>query len=147
MLCMLLVVTIAASSPGAYFHPGAWYHHAPKSSLTPPNWVFAPVWLSLYALMAIAAWLVWRRDPQRVSGPLILYFAQLVPNAMWTGFFFGWHQPGWALIDIGVLWLLVVALLVLFYRVSRAAAGLLIPYLAWVSFAAYLNFVFWQLNR
>jgi len=146
-LCGWLVVCFAAASLGAVFMPGEWYAALRKPAWNPPGWVFGPVWSALYAMMAVAAWLVWKRGgfvAQR--RPLALFLAQLVLNAAWTPLFFGLHRPGLAFAEILLLWLAIVATLAAFRPVSRTAAWLLAPYLAWVSFAAVLNGTLWRLN-
>lgn len=127
----------------------AWYSSLPKPELTPPDWLFAPVWTLLYALMGVAAWLVWQQGPQkrRVFVAMILFFIQLALNAWWSFIFFDQHSAGGALIDIVLLWVAILATIIAFARVSKAAAWLLLPYLAWVSFAAYLNWSIWLLNK
>lgn len=120
--------------------------------LTQPAWapspdVFGPVWTVLYVLMALAAWLVWRRGGfARARTALSLYLVQLVVNALWSWLFFAWQMGAAALADIVLMWVLVVATMVAFWRHSRPAALLLLPYLAWISFAALLNLRLWQLN-
>lgn len=127
--------------------PGEWYATLRKPSWNPPAWVFGPVWTALYTMMAVAAWLVWRRGGWAAQRrPLALFLVQLALNAGWTPLFFGLKSPGLALAEIGLLWLAIVGTLIAFARVSRAAAWLLAPYLAWVSFAAALNFALWRLN-
>ena len=146
-LCGWLLLCFAAASLGAIFTPGEWYAALQKPTWNPPAWVFAPVWSTLYAMMAVAAWLVWKRGgfvAQR--RPLTLFLAQLVLNAAWTPLFFGLHRPGLAFAEIILLWLAIAATLAAFRPVSRAAAWLLAPYLAWVGFAAVLNGTLWRLN-
>jgi benzodiazapine receptor len=105
------------------------------------------VWTLLYALMGIAAWLVWRVGGFEANrGALTLFLLQLLVNALWSWLFFGWHLGGLALADVLLLWGLILATLLAFWRVSRVAAGLLLPYLLWVSFATALNFSVWRLN-
>jgi tryptophan-rich sensory protein len=109
--------------------------------------VFAPVWTTLYALMGIAAWLVWRVDGFRAYRSALTFFlVQLAINALWSWLFFAWHFGALAFADIVVLWLLIIATIVSFWRVRPLAGALLVPYLLWVSFAAVLNFSVWQLN-
>ncbi|HVM49550.1 MAG TPA: TspO/MBR family protein [Candidatus Acidoferrum sp.] len=142
-----LAACFLAASLGAVFMPGDWYAMLKKPSWNPPAWIFGPVWTTLYAMMAVAAWLVWKRGgfaARRI--PLALFLAQLVLNAAWTPLFFGLHQLGFACAEIVSLWLLIAATLAAFRPLSRAAAWLLAPYLAWVSFAAALNFAVWRLN-
>jgi benzodiazapine receptor len=146
----LLAATFVAGGLGALVTlpqiPG-WYRGIAKPDWTPPDAVFGPAWTTLYILMAIAAFLVWRQPdrPARRWG-LRLWWAQLVANALWSPLFFGLHWLGLALADIALLWLLVLATLVAFRPVRGLAAGLLVPYLLWVSLAAALNAAIWQLN-
>jgi len=142
-----LVLTYAAALVGAQFMPGEWYAALRKPSWTPPSWLFAPVWTALYAAMAVAAWLVWRKGAPLSALPLGLYVAQLAANAVWSWLFFGLHRPGLALADIIVLWVLIAACVVVFRRVSVPASVLMIPYLAWVTFATALNGALWAMNR
>jgi len=124
-----------------------WYEGINKPTFTPPGWIFGPVWSALYLMMAVAAWLVWRRERfAGAGGALGLFGLQLALNVAWSGLFFAMQSPGAALIEIVLLWLAILATLVAFARHSAAAAWLLTPYLAWVSFAAVLNFALWRLN-
>ena len=146
-LCGWLLLCFAAASPGAVFMPGEWFAALKKPAWNPPGWVFGPVWTALYAMMAAAAWLVWRRGGWKEQRkPLLIFLAQLALNAVWTALFFGLHRPGVAFAEIVLLWLAIVATLVAFRPVNRTAAWLLVPYLAWVSFAAVLNGTLWRLN-
>jgi benzodiazapine receptor len=114
---------------------------------TPPPAVFGPAWGTLYLLMGVAAWLVWREGVTRQSAlALGLFSAQLVLNSVWSLIFFGQHRLGTALLEIAALWLTILLTIVTFWRVRRAAGALLVPYLAWVSFATYLNAGIWRLN-
>ena len=142
-----LAVCFVAASLGAVFMPGDWYATLKKPSWNPPAWIFGPVWTALYAMMAVAAWLVWKPAGFAARrGPLALFLAQLLLNAAWTPLFFGLHQPGFACAEIVLLWLAIAATLGAFRPLNHAAAWLLAPYLAWVSFAAALNFELWRLN-
>jgi tryptophan-rich sensory protein len=142
-----LALSFLAGLVGAQYLPGEWYASLAKPALNPPNWIFAPVWTTLYVLMAVAAWLVWRRAGfAGARVPLGLYVAQLVLNGLWSCLFFGLHRPGFALFDIVILWLTILAALLLFWRTDRRAGALMLPYLLWVGFAAYLNFELWRLN-
>lgn len=125
-----------------------WYPTLNKPAWNPPAWVFAPVWTTLYVMMAVAAWLVWKKAP-RGSGvrlALALFFIQLALNCLWSFLFFGARSPAWALVDIVALLAALAATTWVFFNHSRMAGALLLPYLAWVSFAAFLNFTIWQLN-
>lgn len=142
-----LFVCFAASAVGSLFTPGEWYASLQKPSWNPPNWIFGPIWITLYAMMALAAWLVWKRGGWHAQRrALALFLVQLALNAAWTALFFGLKNPGLAFAEIVVLWLAIAATLLAFRLVSRPAAWLLAPYLAWVTFAAFLNFTIWRLN-
>ncbi len=121
-----------------------WYAGLVKPAWTPPGWIFGPVWSFLYLSMAVAAWLVWRRGNALV--PLTLFAIQLAFNAAWSWLFFGLHSPCAALIDVVLLWVAISATLLVFWFRSTIAGLLFVPYLAWVSFAAVLNFAIWRLN-
>lgn len=121
-----------------------WYAGLAKPSFNPPNWLFAPVWTTLYVLMGIAAGRIWK---QTGFGPEIqMWGAQLVLNFLWSGIFFWQHRIALALADMAALWLLILATLVLFWRRDRLAGLLFVPYLAWVGFAFALNWAIWRLN-
>lgn len=142
-----LLLCFAAAALGSQFSPGDWYASLRKPPWNPPDWLFGPVWTALYTMMAVAAWLVWRQGGwNKQRKPLLLFLAQLVLNAAWTPLFFGLRRPDVAFAAIALLWLAIAATLLAFRPVSRAAAWLLAPYLAWVSFAAALNFTLWRLN-
>lgn len=117
-----------------------------KSALTPPNFVFPLVWTALYLLMGIGLALVRGKGRSGGGAALPLWLAQLGANGLWSPLFFRWQQFGLALADLGLLWLLVLAMVVAFGQKSRAAARLQLPYLVWITFAGYLNFVVWRLN-
>ena len=125
---------------------GSWYAGLAKPSWNPPGWVFGPVWTVLYALMAVAGWLVWRRGGSENWLALRWFAVQLALNVGWSAVFFGLQMPGLAVLEIVLLWLAIVATLMTSWRVSRPAGILLLPYLLWVSFAAALNFAIWRLN-
>jgi translocator protein len=123
----------------------SWYNHLDKPSFNPPNWIFAPVWTLLYVMMAVAAWRVWRVKGIR-SPALGLWVLQLGLNFAWSFIFFGAHAPGLALAELVILWVTLFATLISFGRIEKPAGWILIPYLAWVTFAGVLNFWVWQLN-
>jgi tryptophan-rich sensory protein len=137
-------ITFCAPLAGVYSTPDDWYEALAKPTWNPPGWIFGPVWTSLYLMMATAAWLVWKRDGWGI--PLWLYLAQLALNAAWTPIFFGAHLLGWAFVEISIMWIAILSTILAFQRVHRAAALLLLPYLAWVTFAAFLNFTLWRMN-
>lgn len=132
---------------GGFFSPGEWYAQLRKPTWNPPGWIFGPVWTALYATMAVAAWLVWRRGGFSAQGKALgLYLVQLFLNALWSPLFFGLRLPGLAFAEIVLLWLAILGTVAIFWKVHRAAGVLLIPYFAWVTFAAVLNFELWRLN-
>jgi benzodiazapine receptor len=144
-----LLLTFAAAAAGGFASAsaGEFYRELVRPSWAPPGWLFGPVWTTLYALMGISAWLVWRaRGFARARGALILFIAQLVANALWTWLFFVWRLGYLAFAEIVLLWALILVTVILFGRVSKVAAVLLLPYLAWVSFASVLTFAIWRLN-
>lgn len=126
-----------------------WYPTLAKPSFNPPAWVFGPAWTLLYILMGVALFLVWRQglNTPGVRVALIAFAVQLVLNALWSIIFFGMQSPGWAFVEIVLLWLAIVVTLWTFWRVVPAAGWLLAPYLAWVSFATVLNGSIWILNK
>lgn len=145
--------------------PG-WYAGIIRPALNPPAWVFGPVWTTLFALMGIAAFLMWREydtltlsevEGSEVEGSITqrkrqikialgIFLGQLILNTLWSIIFFGLHSPGGAFIEIVFLWLAILATIIAFYKISKPAAWLLVPYILWVSFAGYLNFAIWILN-
>ena len=147
-LAAWILLCFGASAIGAFFMPGEWYAGLRKPSWNPPGRVFGPVWSVLYLMMAVAAWLVWKQGGLRAQRrPLSLFGVQLLLNAAWSPIFFGMHRPDLAFAEILLLWTAIVATVLSFKRVNRTAAGLLLPYFAWVTFAALLNFTLWQMNR
>jgi tryptophan-rich sensory protein len=150
-LVVSLVLVFAAAGVASHFTTRSvaeWYPTLAKPSWTPPGAVFAPVWTALYFLMAVAAWLVWRKAGGLAAArlPLALFAVQLALNAAWSILFFGLRMPGLAFGELMLLWLVIVATLAAFRRVLPAAGLLLAPYLAWVTFAGALNFALWRLN-
>lgn len=150
-LLIAIVISELAGIIGAVFTTPSitgWYVNVIQPEYTPPNWIFAPVWTTLFALMGSAAFLVWKKGLERrdVKIALGIFFGQLVLNTLWSIIFFGLHNPGGALIEIAFLWLAILATIIAFARISRPAAWLLAPYILWVSFAAYLNYSIWTLN-
>jgi len=125
-----------------------WFITLDKPSFNPPGWLFAPVWTILYILMGIAFYIIWTKvaDANLKRKAMLFYFVQLVLNFCWSFIFFYAKQPGWALVDIILLWLLIVGTIYWFSKISKTAAWLLVPYILWVSFATVLNFAIWRLN-
>ncbi len=146
-LLVFVVGAFLAASSGAIFKPDAWYDALNKPSWQPPKWLFAPVWSVLYAMIAVAGWLVWRQTGFDGSPLAFFFFAlQLVLNAAWSGFFFGLRRPDLALIECGFLWTSVVVTMALFFSLHPLAGWLFVPYALWVSFAMFLNWVICRLN-
>jgi tryptophan-rich sensory protein len=124
-----------------------WYKTLNKPFFNPPNWIFSPVWISLFFLMGISLFLVWRRQGHPTfKTALIFFFVQLILNILWSGAFFGLRSPLLGLIDIILLWIAILLTILNFLKVSKIGGLLLIPYLIWVSFATFLNFSLWILN-
>lgn len=148
-LIVWFVLCFGAAAVGAIgsAQAGTFYAELNLPDWAPPAAAFGPVWTVLYALMAVAAWLVWRaRSLATVRAALGLFLAQLAVNALWSWTFFAWKQGGFAFLNIIVLWALIVATIAAFWRVRVLAGALLLPYLLWVSFAAALNWSIWRLN-
>jgi len=144
-----LAISFVASGIGAVasVRAASFYAQLVQPTWAPPSSVFGPVWTILFALMGVAAWLVWRAGGFRANrSALTLFLVQLAVNALWSWLFFAWHLGALAFANIALLWLLIIATLVSFWRVRPLAGAFLIPYLLWVSFAAALNFSVWQLN-
>ncbi|OPL11957.1 MAG: hypothetical protein AVO34_01690 [Firmicutes bacterium ML8_F2] len=126
---------------------GTWFEILVKPSWNPPSWLFSPVWITLYALMGVAAYLVWQQKGSAgIKIALVVYGIHLGFNALWSILFFGLKNPGIAFAEIIVLLALIITITILFWRINTWAGLLLLPYLIWVSFAAFLNYAIWQLN-
>lgn len=138
-------INLLAALSGATFRPDDWYRRLVKPAWQPPDRLFGPVWSVLYLANAIAGWLVWRQSGFAL--PILVYLASLALNAGWSFLFFGLRSIGGALAWIVLLWLSILVKLLLFWPVSKPAALLLLPYLAWVTFATALNATLWRLNR
>ena len=151
VLIAAVIICNLAGIIGSFFTfsaiPG-WYATLVKPELSPPNWVFGPVWTTLYTFMGIAAYLVWEKgiNKKDVKTALGVFGIQLVLNSIWSIIFFGMNMIFYAFIEIIFLWVAIAASIVLFYRIDKRAAYLLIPYIVWVSFAAFLNYNLWILN-
>lgn len=142
---VFLGLVAAAAVTGARFMPGEWYQSLNKPSWTPPDWLFPIAWTVLYFMIALAGWLVWKREGLSVA--LAVWGAGLVLNALWSYIMFGRHDIGWALVDVTALWLSIVAFIVMTWGSERMAAYLFLPYLVWVSFATALNAAVYVMNR
>jgi benzodiazapine receptor len=125
-----------------------WYKLANKPSFNPPNWIFAPVWTTLYVLMGIAFYLVWKSTTNIAAKQtaITLFIVQLVLNFFWSLIFFKYQQTGWALVEIIAMWVAILLTILWFGKISSTAAWLLVPYICWVSFATVLNYSIWRLN-
>ena len=150
-LILSLIIPVLTGAVASFFTNAGvktWYAVANKPSFNPPNWIFAPVWTTLYIMMGIALYLVWKKEgpePQRKTA--LWWFAiQMFLNFWWSFIFFYAQQPGWALVEIVALWLAILGTIISFGKISTTAAWLLVPYLLWVSFASVLNFYIWKLN-
>lgn len=144
-----LLVSFLAAAIGAAASADApsFYRELVRPNWAPPAWLFGPVWTMLYALMAMAAWLIWRtRSFGGARFALALFSVQLAVNALWSWIFFVWHSGKWATIEIVFLWVLVLTTMIQFWRISVTAGALLVPYLLWVTYASALAFTLWRLN-
>jgi translocator protein len=150
-LFISILICLFAGFIGSFFTSSAiptWYATLQKPSFSPPNWVFFPVWTSLFIMMGISLFLVWQKgwEDKKVKTALYIFAGQLVLNILWSVAFFGLRSPLLGLVEIIILWIAILATILSFMKVSRTAAYLLIPYILWVSFAAILNFSIWALN-
>lgn len=148
-LAAWLFLTFCAAALGAMasVKAGVFYQELTRPEWAPPAWIFGPVWSALYVMMGIAAWLAWREvRPGEAKTAFILFVGQLVANALWSWLFFAWHKGAAAFGEVIILWILVAATLVAFWRIRLFAGALLLPYLAWVTFAAVLCYTVWRLN-
>lgn len=149
-LIIALAIPLLIGFSGSFFTAseiGSWYQTIQKPLWNPPNWIFGPVWTTLYVLMGISLFLVWRSSASQKRVAIILFTVQLVLNFFWSFIFFKHHQIGLAFAEILVLWLMILLTIFSFARINKLAAWLLVPYISWVSFAAILNFTIWQLNK
>ncbi len=148
-LLIFFILCFGAAGVGGWITSssvGTWYATINKPPWNPPNGVFAPVWLTLYSLMAISIWRVWKKVGW-AHQTITLFFVQLLLNVAWSAMFFGMRQLGLACAEITVVWMVGLVTLILLWRVDRWAGILAVPYMVWVSFAVFLNFTIWQLNR
>ena len=151
-LTISLILPQLAGLTGAAFTvtgEGSWYRTIKKPEWNPPGWLFGPVWITLYILMGIAFYIVWKSaEDIKIKRPAMIFWClQLVFNLCWTVIFFYAHEIGYAFAEIVVLWLLILITIFLFARISKLSAWLLLPYISWVSFAAILTYTIWQLNQ
>ena len=150
LVVAIFVCQMAGVVGSAFTRPSisSWYAALRKPTFTPPNWLFGPVWISLFLLMGISAYLIWSKGIQNreVIIALSIFGIQLVLNILWSFFFFKLQSPFYAFIEILMLWLAILLTIIYFFKISRTASFLLFPYIFWVSFAAILNFYIWRLN-
>lgn len=150
MLLFLVLFTLTVGQLGDYFTTSqsfVWYHGLTKPVWTPPDVVFPIVWTIFYTLMAVAAWLVWRGKKPGYRNALVFWGVQLLVNVMWTPLFFGQQAILYALVVIDILWILLLITTVMFFRRSFWAGFLMLLYFIWISYAAILNFIIWQMNH
>jgi len=150
-LIVAVVLCQLAGIIGSIFTVSAingWYSTIEKPLFNPPNWIFAPVWTTLFLLMGISLYLIWEKGIQKkeIKTAVSVFGLQLALNVLWSVLFFGLKNPFFAFIEIILLWVTILATTILFYRISKKAGLLLIPYLLWVTFAAFLNYSIWMLN-
>ena len=150
-LIVSILICQGAGLVGSVFTSPAiptWYATLQKPSFEPPNWVFAPVWTLLFLLMGISLYLIWSKglEDKKAKIAIVIFSSQLVLNILWSFLFFGFKSPLYAFIEIIILWLAILATIISFYRISKTAAYLLLPYILWVSFASVLNFSIMILN-
>ncbi len=146
-LIIAISIPLIAGFIGSYFTMPAisnWYADLIKPTLNPPNWIFAPVWTTLYILMGISFFLIWQKGKNYL--PLSVFGIQVLLNTTWSILFFGVQRLDFAFLNIVLLWFMIILTMILFFRISKVAMYLLIPYVLWVSFAGYLNLTIWILN-
>ena len=146
----ILIPLLVGAISGFFTSSGVngWFALANKPWFNPPNWIFAPVWTTLYVLMGIALFLVWKADADKSikQTAIILFTLQLALNFFWSIIFFKLQQPGWAFVEIILMWLMILLTILWFGKINATAAWLLVPYICWVSFASVLNYSIWKLN-
>ena len=150
-LILSIIICQMAGVIGSIFTAGSvtsWYPTLVKPSFSPPGFYIGLIWIVLFTLMGISLFLIWRETPSNLAARIALYFfaAQLIVNVLWSVAFFGMRSPISGLVVIAFLWILILITIIKFWPINRTAALLLIPYIAWVSIAAYLNFSIWRLN-
>lgn len=147
-LVVWILICFIPAIIGAQFGPGEWYQDLAKPQWNPPNWIFGPVWTLLYILMGISVWIIWKDYGLKTAAiPIGFFIFQLVLNALWSWFFFGLENVGLAFVDILALWTFILITLILFWKLNTWSGVMLVPYIAWVSFATVLNYNIWQLNK
>jgi len=147
-LLLSILICQSAGVIGSFFTVSTWYLTLNKPFFNPPSWIFSPVWITLYLMMGISLYLIWNRQfkPRQTKIAVTIFGVQLVLNSLWSVIFFGFKLPLLAFVEIIFLWVAILTTIIYFYRISKPASYLLIPYLLWVSFAAVLNFSLVYLN-
>lgn len=150
-LIIAIIICQSAGIIGSLFTTpsiSTWYDAIQKPTFTPPNWVFGPVWITLFTLMGISLYLVWEKGlrSKNVKSSLFIFFLQLVLNSLWSILFFGLQSPFYAFVEIIILWATIAVTIIKFYKISRKAGLILVPYIMWVSVALMLNYYVWVLN-
>ena len=150
LIISILIPVLVGAISGYFTSSGVngWYALANKPWFNPPNWIFAPVWTTLYVLMGIAFFLVWKSEPTNLikKTAIVLFAFQLLLNFFWSFIFFKLQQPGWAFAEIILMWVMILLTILWFGKISSTASWLLVPYICWVSFASVLNYSIWRLN-
>ena len=151
-LIIAIIIPLLVGFTSGFFTttgPGSWYQALKKPTWNPPGWIFAPVWTALYIMMGIALFFVWKANniTRKKNIALIVFAIQLLLNFFWSFIFFKLQEPGWALVEIIILWFAILATIFTFASISKLSAWLLVPYISWVSFAAILNYTIWALNK
>lgn len=150
VLILFIAICLGAGGLGSVFTASAipaWYVNLVKPSFSPPNWIFAPVWTTLYIMMGVSAYMIWKSKSKSKSFALSLFWIHLAVNVVWSYLFFGLRNPFYGLVWIVLLWVLIAAVIYKFSKIEKVSARLLYPYLAWVSFATILNYNIWLLNK
>jgi translocator protein len=150
-LILAIAIPLAVGFTSGFFTitgVGSWYQTIQRPSWNPPGWIFGPVWTTLYIMMGIALYLIWKAEVSTSlkNYAILLFTLQLVFNFFWSFIFFNQQQPGWAFAEIVALWVLILFTIFAFAKINNLAAWLLVPYISWVSFAAILNYTIWKLN-
>lgn len=149
-LLISLAIPQLAGALGSLFTAqtvSTWYRTLEKPALNPPSWVFGPVWTTIFILIGVSLFLVWKSGNENKKMALGIFAVQMVLNVLWSALFFGLRSPGAALLGIVILWVVIILNLISFYRINKWAGILFWPYLLWVTFATYLNFQIWLLNQ
>ncbi len=150
LLILAIILPFIVAIIGSYFTTPAiptWYANLNKPFFSPPNWLFGPVWTILYLMMGISIYLIWLKEGINFKKSQVVFYLQLILNALWSIIFFGLNSPGLAFFIIIFLWLLLLYCILEFKKINLLASWLLVPYILWVSFASLLNFSIWYLNR